>query len=181
VFELAVHLAVLFPPLAIAGIVFFAKAPEAGRKFSVTVRVIVTFLTGLTIGAAILEQWENDARQRESIDSRNKLADELAKLRTVAPLRKEAADLATEVLNFYNDREHYTDRFTPGRALSESQAADVLKWYSTTVAKYHAQFEKRITSVLGQIRAVTGMDVSGLQADTTGVKFAPQVKKSQHG
>jgi hypothetical protein len=104
------------------------------------------------------------------------LAAEIFKLKTVAPLRKEAADLAKEMLDFYNSREHYNDRFTPGQGLDATQTAKVEAWYAETVSVYHAQFERRLVGITEQIRVVTGIDVAGIQGDARGVKFAPQVE-----
>ena len=162
--------AVIVLPVIIAAIVFFAVAPEAGKKFAMKWRIAIIVLCVVTALLAFVQQRENARDKRE-------LKNELAKLRTVAPLRKQAADLSTELFDFYHERQRYNDRFTAGQALSKSQTADALKWHAETVAMYHAQFEKRVVSVLEQIRVATGMDVTELQADAKTVKHAPGVEQ----
>jgi hypothetical protein len=160
----------------IAGVlVAFAKAPEAGKRFSVTLRLIVAVLCAATAIAAWEQHLEDAESKSEDAKRSRDLTAEISKLRTVAPLRKEAADLAKEMLDFYNGREHYKDRFKPGQALSPSETAEALAWYAQTVSLYHAQFEKRVLGITEQIRVATGMDVVGIQGDARGVKFAPEV------
>ena len=160
--------AVIVLPVIIAAIVFFAVAPEAGKKFAMKWRIAIIVLCVVTALLAFVQQRENARDKRE-------LKNELAKLRTVAPLRKQAADLSKELFDFYHKRQRYTDRFTVGQALSKSQTADALKWHAETM--YHAQFEKRVVSVLEQIRVATGMDVTELLADAKTVKYAPGVEQ----
>lgn len=160
--------AVIVFPVVITALVFFAPAPKAGRKFSAGWRVAIAILGILTAFLAWRQQQENAREKRE-------LRTELAKLRTVSPLRKQAADLAKELLDFYNEREHYNDRFKPEQVLSDKEAA-AMKWYSETVSLYHANYERRILSILEEIHVATGMDVRAIQSDAKRVRYAPEVE-----
>ncbi len=94
----------------------------------------------------------------------------------MSALRKETADLSKELLDFYQAREHYNDRFKPGQGLSAQEAASALRWYAETVSLYHSRFEARTLSILEQVRIATGIDVSGLETDAKSVKSAPGVE-----
>ena len=170
-------LSVVLLPVVIAVIVFFAKVPEAGRRFSVRLRVAVGILCGLTAIAALIQQHEESESKKEDARSRVALTAEIARLRTVSPLRKEAADLTKEILDFYHERERYNERFKAGQALSDAEAKATLSWYRKTVSLYHERFEGRVVAILEQIRTVTGMDVSGTQRDARAVKYEPQIEQ----
>ncbi len=162
--------AVIILPVLIAVIVFFAPAPEAGKTFGLRVKIAVALLCALTFASA----WKlhrDDARER------SELRKQLKDLRTVSALRKETADLSKELLDFYQVRERYNDRFKPGQGLIAQEAAGALRWYAETVSLYHSRFEARTLSILEQVRIATGIDVSGLETDAKSVKFAPGVKE----
>jgi|SRR5579859_3623263 len=161
--------AVVVIPVLIAVLVFFAPVPEAGRPFSVKWRAAIGILGVLTALLAYMQQ-------RESAREKKELVDTLTKLRTVSPLRKQAADLAKELMDFYNAREHYNNRFKPGQALTSSETKAALDWYSETVRLYHAGHEKRIVSVLNEIHTATGMNVADLEADAHSVDYADGVQ-----
>lgn len=161
---------VLILPVLIGVLVFFAPVPEAGKKFSMKWRAVISILAVMTAALACKER-------RDNAQERRHLVSELTELRTVAPLRKESADLAKEILDFYNGRQHYMDRFKPGQGLSRTEAESTLKWYSETVTLYDAYYEPRIVSILDEIHVATGMDVRSLQSDAKVVKYAPGVEQ----
>lgn len=165
-----IDFAVVLLPVVIAAIVFFARAPEAGTRFSVGLRALIAVLCVLTAAAAWLQQ-------RQSAEGRRGLIGELRGLRTVSALRKQTADLSKELLDFYHQREHYNDRFKPGQGLSDEESRDALKWYAETVSLYHSRFESRVVSVLQEIRAATGVDAAALESDARSVRFAPAVEE----
>ena len=113
--------------------------------------------------------------QVEDAQERGRLATEISKLRTVAPLRKEAADLAKEILEFNSERDHYMDQFKPGQIILDQKG--MLKWYHETVSLYHQRYETRVVSILDQIRIATGMDVAGLQKEAKAVNYEPEIEK----
>ena len=160
--------AIIVLPVIMAVVVCFAPAPEAGKRFGPRWRWAI-FALGVVTALLAVQQEKSNAREKQE------LRQALEKLRTVSPLRKEAADLAKELFDFYNSRERYNERFKLGQALSDTEARAVLKWYSETVRLYHVNYERRITSVLEEIHAATGMDVASLEADAKRVGYAPEI------
>jgi hypothetical protein len=171
-------LALILLPLVMGGVPFFAPAPEAGKKFPAGWRVFILVLGLMTAACAVFQFRADERAKEEAAREKGALSKELAALKTITPLRKETADLAKEILDFYNTRQHYTDRFTPGQTLSDKQVNAALKWHGETVRLFHANFERRIISVLNEIHVVTGMDVAPLEADAKRVMYPPQIEET---
>jgi hypothetical protein len=160
--------AIVVLPVVIALLAFFARVPEAGKRFSLTLRIVVGTLAIIVTVLAWIQHVENARAQQN-------LVSELAQIRTVTPLRKQSAELAKEMLEFYAERETYNKRFRPGRALSAKETRDVFAWYTETVNLYHSNYERRIISTLNENHSATGMDVTTLQAEAKAVRFSPEI------
>lgn len=165
-------------PLIMAAVPFFAPAPEAGKSFPAKWRAVILVLGVAAALCALLQMRADNRTKVDDERAKQKLSEEITGLRTVSPLRKQAADLAKELLDFYNNRESYKDRFKPGQALSDKESQAALKWYGETVSLYHVNYEKRIISVLDEIHAVTGMEVVSLESDAKHVKYAPEIEQT---
>src|ERR1700730_15587633 len=92
--------------LVIAVVGIFAPAPEAGKRFDLKWRILVAIL-GTLIAALSWKQLKDDTAEKKHF------TEVIENLKKVSPLRKQASELAKELLDFYELREHYNDRFKP--------------------------------------------------------------------
>jgi hypothetical protein len=156
---------VIVLPVLIAIVAVFAPAPEAGGRFGLRWRVTVALLSLLTAGLA----WK---QQLDDAKDKRKLVEAIEDLKKVSPLRKQAAELAKELLEFYEQREHYNDRFKPGQTLSAAETKSALRWYEQSVRLYHQRYEKRVIATLDEIHSATGMTTDVLHNDAAKINYA---------
>lgn len=156
---------VIVVPLVSAAVGIFAPAPEAGKRFGAKWRVAVTVLGLLTAGLAWKQQ-QDDAKDKRD------LVKAIEDLKKVSPLRKQAAELAKELLEFYEQREHYNDRFKPGQVLSATESKAAFRWYEQSVRLYHERYQARVTDTLDEIHSGTGMATGALRRDAARVNYA---------
>lgn len=155
-------------PILMAVIVIFAPAPEVGKRIGLRWRVLVTVLGVLAAALAVKQQSDDSAEKA-------RLAQAIEGLKKISPLRKQAAELAKELLDFYEQREHYNDRFKPGQALSATETKSALQWYNQSVQLYHERYEKRVAATLDEIHSATGMTTDALRSDAVRVRYEPGI------
>ena len=105
----------------------------------------------------LLTMWIYKRGTDSNNETLNGLRREVATLRTVVPLRKQAADLAAEIHDFVDVRHHRAmDGLVPGRTLSQQEERRAFEIYRVGVADYHERFDKRLTAILREIEKATG-------------------------
>jgi hypothetical protein len=112
--------------------------------------------------------------KQEPKDNSDKLMNELSEVRAelttlkrVNPLRKEAANLASDLHDFVVDKRELAmqgiDKF--GKSpLTKEQEERVFNIYRNGVVQYYDRYDLRIRTLLSEIKTVTGKETAPVQA-----------------
>ena len=123
---------------------------------------------------------QTSKNKQENKLAAEKLVNEIRALRTSSALRKQSADLASEIYEFVGEvHQDATTGLKPGQTLSKEQEARAFKIYRDGVTEYHRRFGKRISTLLREIAVATGRDTASIATDSLGIRDMALEKAKQ--